>query len=151
MSKVFHCKVELPDAHELLKKCNLQTGGAVQNQIDMRVIQYSIPYCPHDTGFLENSPFSVSTPGRVIYEGPYARYLYYGKVYGPNIPIYEDDSGVPTAYRSPPKKYPTGKDLQYKTDQNENAGPFWVERMKADHVKDIVEEVQAFVNDHINK
>lgn len=146
MSKVFHCKVKLADANDLLKKRNLETGGAVQRLIDKLVIDYSLPYCPFDTGVLANSPYSASTPGKVVYNTPYARYLYYGKVYGPNIPVYEDDSGVPTRYFSPPgqKKHPTGKDLTYKQDQNPNAGPFWVERMKADHMTDIIEEVRKF-------
>lgn len=146
MSKVFSCTIKMPKAQEMLRQRNLETGGKVQKLIDKLVIDYSIPYCPFDTGVLANSPYSASTPGRVVYNTPYARYLYYGKVYGPNIPVYEDDSGVPTRYFSPPgrKKHPTGKDLQYKTDQNPNAGAFWVERMKADHAGDIVEEVCKF-------
>lgn len=146
MSKVFHARVKLPDAQEMLKKRNLETGGLVQTRLDAAIIDYCIPYCPFDTGFLANSPYILSTPGEVVYSGPNARYLYYGKVYGPNIPVFEDDSGVPTRYFSPPgqKKHPTGKDLTYKQDQNPNAGPFWVERMKVDHMKDIIEEVRGF-------
>ena len=152
MSLKITCRVEVPDPKGLLKRRNLETGGLVQMAIDKAVIDWSIPYCPFDTGILANSPYGMiaqdpSHTGTVIYNTPYARYLYYGKVYGPNIPVYEDDSGVPTRYFSPPgqKKHPTGKDLQYKTDKNKLAGPFWVERMKADHMKDIIEEVWKYV------
>lgn len=146
-TKIFNCKVKLPDTNGLLKKRNLETGGKVQQLVDKLVIDYSLPYTPFETGMLANSPYTASVPGKVIYNTPGARYLYYGKVYGPNIPVFEDDSGVPMRYFSPPgqKKYPTGKDLQYRTDQNPNAGSFWVERMKPDHMKDILKEVQAFV------
>ena len=47
--------------------------------------------------------------------------------------MFEDDSGIPTRWFSPPgkgTKHPTGKDLTYRTGTNENAGPFWIERMK---------------------
>ena len=143
---MFVCEIKIPDPEGLLAKANLQKGGLVQKVIDKAIIDYSLPYCPFDTGTLANSPYTASVigSGEIVYRTPYARYLYYGKVYGPNIPVFEDDSGVPTRWFSPPgqKKHPTGKDLTYKTDQNPNAGPFWVERMKADHMQDIVEEAR---------
>lgn len=145
-ARVFNCTVKLPDPKGLLRKANLEKGGLVQQVIDKAVIDYSLPYCPFDTGVLANSPYTATVigSGEVIYRTPYARYLYYGKVYGPNIPVFEDDSGTPTRWFSPPgkKKHPTGKDLTYKTDQNPLAGPFWVERMKADHLDDIIEEAK---------
>jgi len=146
MKSVFTAKLDLPDTDGLLRRRNLEKGGLVQQTIDKAVIDYCIPYCPFDTGVLANSPYSVTVIGSgvVEYPGPAARYLYYGKVYGPNIPVFEDDSGVPTRFFSPPgqKKHPTGADLQYKTDQNPMAGAFWFERMKADHADDILEEAR---------
>lgn len=135
----------------MLAKRNLEKGGLVQMVVDKAVIDYSIPYCPFDTGILANSPYGVYAgnagafgSGKVEYVTPYAHYLYHGQVYGPNIPVFEDDSGVPTRFYSKPgqKKHPTGKDLTYKTDQNPLAGPFWVERMKADHMQDIIKEAK---------
>lgn len=135
---------EMPDVEEALRRFNLEKGGLVQKVVDKAVIDWSIPYCPFETGVLANSPYTATDigSGRVVYNTPYARYLYYGKVYGPNIPVYEDDSGTPTRYFSPPgqKKHPTGADLQYKTDINPLAGAFWFRRMMADHRKDILEE-----------
>ena len=55
-TKIFNCKVKLPDTNGLLKKRNLETGGKVQMAIDRAVIDYSIPYCPFHTGVLANSP-----------------------------------------------------------------------------------------------
>ncbi len=132
---------------DLLHAKNLETGGRVQMAIDNAVISYSMPYCPWETGTLARSPYTASPPGsgQVIYETPYARYLYYGEIYGPNIPIFEDDSGTPTRFLSPPgegTKHPTGRSLSYKTDQNPLAGSFWFARMKADHMEDILEEAR---------
>lgn len=63
---------------------------------------------------------------------------------GPNIPIFEDDSGEPTRFFSPKgkKKHLTGAELKYRTDKNPLAGSFWIERMKADHMDDILKEAQ---------
>ena len=134
------------DTATMLKKFNLETGGLVQKVIDKTVIDYSLRYAPWESGSLAKSAYGATQigSGRVIYPGPYAHYQYYGEVYGPNIPGFEDDSGVPTRFFSRPgeKKHPTGRSLQYATDVNPLAGPFWVERMKANHINDIVREAQ---------
>lgn len=139
-------EVKLLDADALKKKFHVEPGGLAQQMLEKEIIRRSIPYCPHDTGVLENSASSATVlgSGEIIYPGPYAHYQYYGQVYGPSFPIFEDDSGVPTKWRSRKgiKKHPTGRELTYKTDQNPNAGPFWVTRMWADHSKDIIEEVR---------
>ena len=150
MSLRIRCRIDPPRFPQMLAQRNLESGGKVQLALDNAVIRYARPYCPFDTGTLANSPLAASTPGKVIYPGPYAHYLYYGKVYGPNIPVFEDDSGVPTRWVSPPgkgTKHPTGKDLTYRTGTNQDAGPFWIERMKADRINDIIEEVRKFGRD----
>lgn len=126
--------------------CGLEPGGRVQTAIDNAVISYCMQYVPFETGTLARSPYAATPPGtgKVMYPGPNARYLYYGEVYGPNIPVFEDDSGIPTRFFSPPgqKKHPTGRRLKYNTDTNPLAGPYWFERMKAAHGQDIVREAQ---------
>ncbi len=136
----------LKDTAALLRKFNLESGGKVQQVIDKCVIDYCLQYVPWDSGVLGKSAYGATQigSGKVVYPGPYAHYMYYGEVYGPNIPVFEDDSGVPTRYFSPPgrKKHPTGRELQYKTDVNPLAGSYWFERMKADHLKDIIQEAK---------
>ena len=131
----------------LLRAKNLEKGGRVQQAIDKAVIDWSVAYCPMETGTLAKSAYSATEigSGKVVYPGPYARYLYYGEVMGPNIPIFDDDSGIPTGFFSPPgqKKHLTGRKLQFSTDMNPLAGPFWFERMKADHKDDILKEAKA--------
>ena len=137
------------DTQKLLTKLNLESDGLVQKVIDEAVIRYSMPYVPWETGTLAKSAYTATDigSGMVIYPGPYAHYMYYGEVYGPNIPVFEDDSGEPTRWFSPPgrKKHPTGRQLQYATDINPMAGSYWFERMKADHLNDIIEEAKANV------
>lgn len=77
------------DTEKLLARFNLESGGMVQKAIDAAVIRYDMQYVPWDTGTLARSPYSVTAigSGEVVYPGPYAHYMYYGEVYGPNIPV----------------------------------------------------------------
>lgn len=137
---------------DLLHAKNLEKGGRVQQAIDNAVISYNMQFCPWETGTLAKSPYSASPPGggKVVYNTPYARYLYYGLVMGPNIPIFEDDSGEPTRWYSPPgqkKKLKTPEQqIVFKTDTNPLAGAFWFERMKAVHGDDILQEAIRVAN-----
>lgn len=133
---------------DLLKRMNLQSGGRVQQVIDKSVIDWNLQYCPWDTGTLAKSPYSATEigSGKVVYPGPYARYQYYGEVYGPNIPKEIDASGDVIQWASPEKKYPTGRDINYSKDVNPLAGSYWFERMKADHKEDILREAKNAVS-----
>ena len=149
----FTAKVHLDlDTEKMLAELNLESGGLVQQTIDKSVIDHDMPYCPWETGTLARSPYSVTKigSGEVVYPGPYARYLYYGEVYGPNIPIFEDNMEEPMGFWSPPgrKKQPTGRPLEYATDINPLAGSYWFERMKADQLDEIVREAKAVVGKH---
>lgn len=147
MATTIKARLEWKGNGDLLKKANLEKGGLVQQAIDKAVIDWNVQYCPMETGTLAKSPYSVTEigSGKVVYPGPYARYLYYGEVMGPNIPVFEDDSGEPTRFFSPPrqKKHLTGRQLEFSTDLNPLAGAFWFERMKADHMDDILKEVKS--------
>lgn len=141
----FKTKVFMPESTAaMLAKFNLEKGGLVQQIIDKRVIDYCKPYVPKQTGVLEMSAYNATQigSGEVVYPGPYAHYMYYGEVYGPNIPIQDTEGNV--IFRSKPgsKKEPTGRALNYNTDLNPLAGSYWFERMKADHLDDIVEEAR---------
>lgn len=133
---------------DILNKANLENGGLVQKVVDKAVIDYDLQYVPFLTGTLGQSAYSASQigSGKVVYPGPYARYLYYGEVYGPNCPITDGDGNV-LYFRSPAgkKKHPTGRPLTYDTSKNALAGSYWFERMKADHLNDIIEEAKKAV------
>ena len=110
-----------------------------QKIVDSEVLRYMDPYIPYDTGVLAKSAVqgTVIGSGRIVQSTPYARYLYYGEVYGPNIPITQN--GEVIGFFSPrgQAKIPTGRDLSYDTTKHPLAGKLWFERMKTDHIQDI--------------
>lgn len=144
MGTTFKANFHWNGESDLLKRMNLEKGGLVQQVIDKAVIDWDLQYCPWETGTLAKSPYAVTEigSGKVVYPGPYARYLYYGEVYGPNFPKEIDSSGDVIQWASPKKKYPTGRKLKFSPDPNPLAGAFWFERMKADHKDDILKEAK---------
>lgn len=140
-------KVVFNGGTDFLKKRHLEKDGLVQQAIDKAVIDWNLQYTPWETGSLAKSAYAATTigSGKVVYPGPYARYLYYGEIMGPNIPVFEDDTGIPTQFFSKKgeKKHLTGRPLTYSTDVNPLAGSFWFERMKADHKDDILKEAKS--------
>ena len=139
----FDARLELDSLHDILAKRGLVPGGRVQKVIDEAVLRYCAPKVPFDTGYLIRSALQASAIGYglIVYATPYARYLYHGEVYGPNIPIFE--GGELAGFYSPPgqKKHPTGRPLTFSGAPER--GAFWFERMKAEHTDDIIEEAAA--------
>ncbi len=92
----------------------------VQYFIDSEVLRNNDPYIPFQTGMLKDSGIqgTVIGSGDIIYNSPYARYLYYGKVMEGEAP-----------------KYVTDKDIQFHGAPMR--GALWFERMKQDHKGEI--------------
>ncbi|MGF7145298.1 hypothetical protein HNQ56_003739 [Anaerotaenia torta] len=137
----FDGRLELKPTDAMLKARGLEPGGRVQKFVDQECIRLMAPYTPFLNGELEKSATqsTIIGSGEVKQDTPYARYQYYGEIYGPSFPIYEN--GQLAGFRSPKglKKHPTGRPLQHNTAFHPQAGPFWFERMKADH-KDNIRE-----------
>lgn len=133
---------EFVSAEEFIDRHGVGIGGYVQKTIDAAVIRECFPYLPFDEGILAGSANTATKigSGEVIYDTPYARYLYYGEVYGPNIPITEN--GTIVGYWSPPEKHGTGRQLQYSTEKHPMAGSHWFDRAMADHGEDVLKEAQ---------
>ncbi|HJA91918.1 MAG TPA: minor capsid protein [Candidatus Eisenbergiella merdipullorum] len=111
-----------------------------QKALNLQVVADSKPFVPYSQGALRSK---VEYPeglygGEIMYNTPYAHYLYEGTVYGPNIPI-KDAEGNITGWRSPPKKYPTQRKLQYHT---AGTGPQWFEEAKRRHKQDWIKIVK---------
>ena len=139
----FDARLELDDLNAILARRGLLPGGRVQAVVDEAVLRYCAPKVPFDTGYLIRQALQTSIIGQglIVYGTPYARYLYYGEVYGPNIPIFE--AGELAGFYSPPgqKKHPTGRALTYQGAPER--GAFWFERAMAEHKNDIIEEAAA--------
>ncbi|MBQ8633183.1 MAG: hypothetical protein IJ420_06215 [Lachnospiraceae bacterium] len=131
-------RFEMKPTAILKKERGLNDGGRVQAYIDNACIRLMNPYTPMESGDLCQSVKRGSDigSGTLVYASPYARYQYYGEVYGPNYPITEN--GVVVGFYSPPKKQPTGREIEYSTAKHPSAGKLWFERMKADHKEKIL-------------
>lgn len=131
-------KFEMKPAGKLVEERGLAVGGRVQEYVDNACIRLMTPYTPMRNGDLCQSVKRGTEigSGTLVYASPYARYQYYGEVYGPNYPIHKD--GVLVGFYSPPKKQPTGRQIEYSTAKHEQAGKLWFERMKSDHKDEIL-------------
>lgn len=138
-----NARLELDDLNAILAKRGLAPGGRVQKVVDNAVLDYCKPKEPFETGNMHKNALQASVVGEglIVYSAPYSRYLYYGEIYGPNIPIFE--GGELAGFRSPKgkKKHPTGRKLTYQGAPER--GAFWFERMLPEHRDDIVQEAAA--------
>lgn len=139
----YDARLDLDGLQDALEARGLKPGGKVQKFIDSEVIRLCDPKVPFATGVLKHSAITASVIGQgmVVYATPYARYLYYCQVYGPNIPRYE--AGELAGFWSPPgkKKHPTGRKLTY--NGAPERGAFWFERMKTESGDDIIRGAAA--------
>lgn len=96
------------------------------------------PFVPMLTGSLNTRTRVVGNT--VIYPGPYARYLYFGKVMvdaatgkGP-MRIVDKLGNEYIRFRKGAVLKPTERPLQYTKDFHKDAGPRWFERSKAQNL-----------------
>lgn len=122
-------KAQFDDVKKVLEKRGLAEKERVQKFIDNEVIKKCAPYTPKDSGLLLGDPKSLG--GQVVYNSPYAHYLYYGKVY------ISPTTGSTWARRNE-KKVQTDRDINYSGAPQR--GSYWFERMKADHAADIARD-----------
>lgn len=122
-------KLNLPSAAKLVQKKGLDKNGHVQMFHTMNVNRRIGKYMPHLTGTLETKLKHVRSGTEIEILGPYAKYQYYGKVMA----------------GSPPKVV-TDKPLEYTTDFNPQAGPFWDRALKAAEGKAITEDLQRYID-----
>ena len=94
-------------------------------------------YVPLDQGTLRASSLTHSDTenGHLEWATPYAHYQFEGRVYGPNIPIFDGGVG-PVGFFSPPVKHPTGRKLRHRRGKNPNASARWTEKAAVLHADD---------------
>jgi hypothetical protein len=144
--------LDIQDTDIILSKKGLNDGGEVQKYIDNQCIELMKPYTPFDTGMLEKSlrNHTVIGSGELIQSTPYARYLYYGKLYVDPITLkgaFHDEKTGRFWSRPGVSKIPDplGRSLEYNTSKHAMAGPYWFHRMKEDHKKDILQGCKEIV------
>lgn len=112
--------------------------NSAQKYVDSSCIRLMDRYTPMLSGMLVKS----ATLGTKIGEGeihqiaPYAKFQYYGKL------MVSSTTGSP--WSKGEKKVLTDRDLNYTKAMHPLAGPFWFERMKADHLNEILKGAQRY-------
>lgn len=129
---------------QLISERGLQPFGRTQKFIDQECIRLMDQYTPRISGNLIKSA-TIGTKigsGNIEQNAPQARYLYYGKLMVSSI------TGSAYAKKGEVKVL-TDKDLEYTKSANPKAGPYWFERMKADHKKSILKGAQKIADGRV--
>lgn len=116
-----------------------------QEWFGQRVLQDCRAYIPHLTGSQQQRSHTEDGGRKVVFPGPYARYLYGGKV------MVDSETGkgprkIPTGpneyilrFRKGARLKPTDRKLKY---SNPEARDHWFEAAKAEHADQWVEELK---------
>lgn len=112
----------------------------VQKGVNEIIADFCYPYVPYKTGALRDNV--AIGPKEIQYRQPYARYQYYGVVYGPNYFRGIDAAGN-KIFRSPAgvKKYPTTRMLSYQNGKTS----FWFEIMLAQKSAELDKEITDYL------
>lgn len=141
-TKSLDITVDLDGVEYALK--SLPLDKPLRKQINQLVADYCEPYVPFKTGELSGN-VSI-TENSITYNVPYARYQYYGRVYGPNFFRGYNTDGSPK-FRTPAGtiKYPTGNRLNYNTEFHPLATSEWDKVMMEDRGDSFTEAVAELI------
>lgn len=133
--------VEMLPTSVIKMQIGIQPNGPAQRYFQNTCYRYMDKYVPYRTGALRRE-VDLSNPKKIIYEVPYAHYMYEGIKY-------VMDNGK-SAYYSPTygfwsdkgkKKHSSGETLNIRI-----GGPHWDKRMWTAEGQDVVKKVQAFID-----
>lgn len=124
--------VKIQPINVIKANLGIEPNGKAQAYFTERCATYMDRYVPKgDTLFLSEK--TTIDSNSITYEMPYAHYQYIGKLY------VDPETGSSWA-RKGVKKVPTNIDLK------QNGYPYWDKKMWSIHEKDIVKEVQDFID-----
>ena len=144
---MFNVKVDFKGSEAILAAHGLDPGGRVQRFFSSEVMRVSNPYVPFRNGVLQASAHVADNGAAVIYDTPYARYHWYGKLMVDPITkkgAFHDPMTGRFWSRPNVQKELTDRDLQY--NGAPLRGPRWVERAWIDNGDDVIKAVQAYAN-----
>lgn len=144
MSKTVTLTVKLPNMTAFVNSAINDRSMLAIHQLLERMCR---PYVPMDTGLLADT--TDVTPQNVTYTQIYSNYMYNGIVYGPNFPQF-DDFGNIIGWKSPPKKYPTDRELQYSKEKNALATKEWDKAMMRDKSDLFTQQVANIIAKELN-
>lgn len=127
--------VHFDNTKKIAERKGLGESGVIQKYIDSEVIKHCAPYAPFETGQMQKSATlgTVIGSGEIVYNSPYAKFLYYGKV------MVSPSTGSPWAKKGERKNL-TERPLQF--NGAPKRGAYWFERMKVGHADAILKEVE---------
>lgn len=108
-----------------------------QSDLVNQIIADTTDYVPFRDGFLSNSVYTENENTEIVYDTPYARFLYMGR-------IMLDDRGSSWAKKDT-KKHVVDRDLNYSKESHGKAGAKWYERAKEDHLNGWIDVVKKAV------
>lgn len=101
-----------------------QAGKKAEHILAQQVLKDTEPYVPALTGSLSNRAYVDQNTNEIIYRGPYARYLYYGKL------MVDPETGSPWAKKDAIKVL-TDRNLVFNKTVHPQAQSHWFEASKA--------------------
>lgn len=104
----------------------VRNATKAEHAVAVQIAKDTEPYVPMLTGSLKNR--TLVQGGTVIYPGPYARYLYYGKL------MVDPETGSPWAKKGTTKVL-TDKNLVFNHASHADAQAFWFEASKAQNLE----------------
>ena len=143
--------VKMDDASAILQKHGLSYGGNAHRFLTNELMRLSDPYVPMRNTILKNSARVSSEGDAIIYNTPYARYMWYGKVMvDPKTQkacmVFTDKKTGNVVFYSRPnvQKVLTDRDIRYHG--GGLRGKKWVERCWIDNKDKICKSLEDFIN-----
>lgn len=147
--KMGFLKIDMEETFsEALRKKLAEAGPKAAHAVAVQIAKDTEPYVPALTKSLANR--SQAVENMVIYPGPYARYLYYGKVMvtssGKGPMHFKDKQGNDVImFPKGSKLHATNKDLVFTTSVHPLAQSEWFEASKAQNKDKWVEVAEKAV------
>ena len=140
---MFTINLDLQPMQEIIQR--LQPNGAAQYFFSSELMRISDDYVPMNTGVLKNSAYVESDGSAIVYNTPYARYLWYGKLmvdpYTGKGAFYKEGYGFWSRPNTP--KVLTERDLEFKG--SPRRGSMWVYRAFIDNQQQLQQELTDFI------
>ena len=141
-------KVNMQPVNRIVTRIGVGKQGDVQMQATRIINQRITKYMPFRSGALATKLKFIKSPTEIEVIGPYARVMYYGEVMVDPVTGaagFKDADGQWKSRRGV-AKVPSGREFNYDTTKNPQAGPFWDRRMMAAESQAIRFELQQYVN-----
>lgn len=143
---MFEVQINLNGAEQIIANHGLQPGGPVQRFFTSEIMRLSDPYVPFRNGPLKNSAHPSPQWDAIIYNAPYARYHWFGKLMVDPIThkgsFYDPKSG---RFWSRPNTPKVLTDIGMKYTGAPLRGPMWVERCWIDNGDSIIKSTQSYM------